>query len=187
MLVASSAPIAPTLVTHTSAGSGTETIPTGAVNCVIEVWGGTGNGGSGTGSGCAAHGGGGGGGGGYSRTSLAVTGGSTFAYTVGAALGNSSVSSGTQTVSTLTGNGGATGTSGGLGTGGAGGSASGGTAANTTGNAGGTGGAGNPGGAGALPISGINTTGTAGGHGGSTAANTDQTNGSAGVVAFYYT
>ncbi len=175
------------LVTHTTAGSGTETIPAGASNCVVEVWGGTNAGGNGTGTGCTASGGGGGGAPGYSRTSLAVTPGNTFAYTVGAAGAASTVSSGTQAITTMTANAGAVGANGPLGAGGAGGTATGGNQANTTGSAG-SAGTGAHGGFGGTATAGVNANlGSVGGHGGFSASNTGKTSGSAGGIAFYYT
>ena len=146
---------------YTTAGSGTETIPTGATTCVIEVWGGVSGGGGGSlGNGSTGGGGGGGAGPGYSRSSYTVSGdaGETMAYTVGAAGnygsnvfsgtagngtagGSSSVSSGTFAVTTMTATAGGFGTGGtnsAAGTGGAASTASGGNAVNTAGGAGGT-------------------------------------------------
>jgi hypothetical protein len=186
MLIAAGG-IAPTLVTHVTPGSFTETIPAGAGSCVVEVWGPSNIGGTGAGTGCAATAGGGGGAGGYGRTSLGVVGGLTFSYTVGAANGAlSSVSSGTQAITTITANGGAVGGNAPAGLGGAGGTCSGGTQANTTG------GAGNPGsgigGSGGSPIAGVNASlGNPGGHGGLSSGNTGRTGGQVGGVAFFYT
>jgi hypothetical protein len=73
------APFVP--VTRTFDGpltSQTETVPAGATNVVIKLWGAGGGGGLFTGPP-----GGGGGGGGYAERTLAVTGGQTFTYSVG--------------------------------------------------------------------------------------------------------
>lgn len=151
-------------VTHSfnTAGSGTLAIPTGATTMTIEAWGAPG-GGSVNGSAP----GGGGASGGYCRTVVTVTGdaGETIAYTVGAvggpsaAGGNTIVSSGTFSISTMTayGGGGASGNNAGTA-----GTATGGTAANTTGNNGVSGGAGGTPGAGVVGIYG---TGASGGQG----------------------
>jgi hypothetical protein len=181
-------------VTHTYATAvtnATETIPIGATTCVIEVWGASGGGGC-TASGITAASGGGSGG--YSRTSVSVTGGKTFTYTVGvggpAATnpgvgvtgGLSSVVAGTQAITTITDNGGAGGSAS---IGGAGGAASGGTAANTTGNSGSNATAGTPGGAGGAGIVGVNGTGNAGGIGGIFGAGIG-TAGGTGKIIFSY-
>ena len=146
---------------YTTAGSGTETIPTGSTTCVIEVWSGVSGGGGGSnGNGSGGGGGGGGAGPAYARSSYTVTGhnGQTMAYTVGAAGtpgtsiyngtagngtagGSSSVSSGTFTVTTMNATAGGFGTGGSnlaAGTGGAASTASGGNATNQNGGAGGT-------------------------------------------------
>ena len=176
--------------TYTTGTSATETVPTGASTCVVEVFGGGGGGGC-SGS---SFGAGGGGSGGYSRTSLSVTSGNTMIYTVGTggagkavpgtgSVGTaSSVSSGTQTITTLTGNGGAGGQGGG--TGGSGGSASGGTVVNTTGNTGNSN-SGAAGGAGGAGIVGVNGTGNAGGAGGAGSAGAGS-NGGSGKIVFTY-
>lgn len=94
-------------------GSGTWTIPTGVAACKITVVGGGGNGGNAQGSSgtSADAGGGGGGGGGASiRYYTGLTSGNTISYTVGGVAGTSSVSSGTQTITTISATGGANGT-----------------------------------------------------------------------------
>lgn len=116
--------------------SGTQTVPAGATNVVIELWG---NGGGGGGGGGGRDGGGAGG---YSRSTYACSGGQTISYTRGAAGtagsaaggnggtgGTSNVVSGTLTITQMNANGGGGGTAGG----GTGGGASGGNVVNTTG------------------------------------------------------
>jgi len=79
-------------VTHTyTSGSGTETVPTGASQVVITAWGpgGSGNSPSSGGNAC------GGGSGAYVQKTIAVTGGQTMTYTVGA--GGAAVVGGTVT------------------------------------------------------------------------------------------
>lgn len=159
------------LLSSRASGSGTETVPAGATNVVIEVWGGGGKGGLNSGAGA----------GGYCRTSIACSSGQTLNYSVGAgsttsgvAGAASTVTSGTLSVTSMTGNGGNPGSGA---TGGTGGTASGGTAANTTGTAGQSSGGGATGGPG-----------TAGVNAGPAGAGGDQTlNGSNGLIAFYYT
>lgn len=192
-------------VTHTyttPTGGAVETIPAGFTTLTIEVWGAGGGGGARFLSGCAVSGGGGAGSGGYSRTVIPVTGagGQTMNYVVGAggiptgATGNtgglSSVSSGTFTVTTLTGNGGVGGgaapnlTVGG--TAGAGGTSTGGTVVNTSGNIGSTGqnnAGGGQGGAGGTGVPGISNGGNPGGNGISFRG---QTTGGNGIVVFNY-
>jgi hypothetical protein len=137
-------------------GSGSVTIPVGAMGVTIEVWGAGGGGGYGF-FGELAPGepevfpGGGGGGGGYSKTILVLSAqdGKTINYIVGSGgagatefspNGNpgtfSNVSSGTYTITTMTSNPGNGGDSGQFASQGAGGSASGGNTTNTTGNGG---------------------------------------------------
>lgn len=72
---------------HTS-GSGSQSIPAGATNLVIEVFGGGGGGGGGgcSGGGCNGLGNGGGGGGGYSRHVIASP-ATSYSYSVGAGGG----------------------------------------------------------------------------------------------------
>lgn len=133
---------------HTS-GSGTDAIPDGAITAVAEVWGGGGSAGTAGGG----HFGGGGGGGGRAVSSFAVSGSptKTFSYAVGPGGTNgiqgtnSTISSGTFAISTMTGTGGGAGSNGsvgGPGTDGIGGNASGGTTSNTKGNDGFSGGGG---------------------------------------------
>jgi hypothetical protein len=115
--------------------SGTFTIPTGITNLKVTVVGGGGGGGSSPQNG---QGGGGGGSGGVAIKYLTgLTPGNTLSVTVGGQAGNSTVASGTQTISTITGGGGGNGGSnaGSGGGAGAGGTASGGTI-NISGNAG---------------------------------------------------
>jgi hypothetical protein len=144
--------------------SGTATVPAGATNAVIEVWGASGNGG-GTG---ASIGGGGGGSGGYCRTSLAVVATKTLVITIGASGSSTTVASGTQAITTMSagtgfdgqsGNGSAAGGSAGL-------LATGGTVTNSAGIAGTGGSAAQVGGAGAPAVTGVNGSGSPGGHGG---------------------
>lgn len=172
----------PSTVTHTTAGSGTETVPAGATNVVIEVKGG-GAGSSATGFTQAYACGGGGAG--YCRSSYACSGGQTIAYTVGQAGstnlnqngiqgGDSTASSGTLTITTMTGQGGNGATNNGTG-----GTGSGGNQANATGANGVDGGAG-----GASGAAGVNfDTGNAFGHGGTF----NGTNVTGGFVCFRYT
>ncbi len=177
-----SAPITHTY--NTSQSGTTETIPIGAVQMVVEVWGPSSAGGALNGTG----GGGGGGSGGYSKSVISLqpsNWGKTMTVNVGAAGPgtSSSVVAGTFSLTTMTANAGAiggTGSSGGAG--GAGGTATGGTTTNTTGNTGTAGTTGSIGGAGAAGIAGVNGTGNAGGHG----ANT-QTGGGVGLVIIKYT
>lgn len=181
-------------------GSGVETIPTGYTTCTIEVWGGSGGGGTSFTSGPNTGGGGGGASGAYSRTQVTVTGlgGDTLNYTVGAAgvlgLGNggdSSVSSGTLSITTLTAHGGPTGgNASGVNSPGAGGTAptaTGGTAANISGNAGSPGqpstGSGR-GGIGGFGIPGVFDGGNGGGHGNGLVVAGQ--NGGTGIVVFNY-
>lgn len=184
----------PLLRSYASGTSVTETAPTGAANVVIEVWGGGGGGGHGSGTGCTGTTAFGGGSGAYSRASVAITAGQTLAYTVGAAgLGStvssgtgsaggaSSVVSGTKTITTMTANGGVGGQE--L-SGGTAATASGGTAVNTSGNIDATNTA-----ATVYPPAGVNA------NTGATPANGDGgagkhgngLDGTAGLVAFYYT
>jgi len=137
---------------YTTAGSGTETAPSGSSQVTVELFGACGGGGGGG----SASGGGGGGGGGYSRTlKTGISSGQTLNYslsaggaggtgsnttgTAGSAGSASTVTSGTITVTTMTANsggGGGGGSSSPTSTGGSAGTASGGTAANTSGTAG---------------------------------------------------
>jgi hypothetical protein len=184
----------PTTRTYTS-GSGTETIPVGVSTMTLEVWGASGAGGPGSGSGCVFSGGGGGGSGGYALTiiNVAAANGQTMAYSVGVAgtpgggvAGASTVSSGSYSLSTVTGGGAAPGQNGGAGgAGGAGGSPSGGNTTNTTGHTGATGGSGVAGGAGATGIAGINGTGGAGGPGGTLGGQSGGA-GNQGLIIFKY-
>jgi hypothetical protein len=155
--------------TFNTAGTFTETIPSGASQVVIEVWGASGGGGGGQTATKPFTIGGGGGSGGYSRRTIAISSGNwgkTIHTVIGASGGDASagaastLSSGTFTMTTQNANGGGGGgTNGG---GGAGGTSSGGTT-NTPGNVGGPGGTGSStGGAG---IVGINGTGGSGGTG----------------------
>ena len=60
---------------YTTGTSATETVPTGASNVVISIWGGGGSGGiTSTGGSNSGSGGAGGGGGGYSQKSVSVAG-----------------------------------------------------------------------------------------------------------------
>lgn len=111
------------------------TIPAGITKCKVTVVGGGGNGGTGGGPSCGSYyspGGGGGGGGTAIKFLSGLTPGNTLNCTIGGASGNSTLTSGTQTIATITGGGGGNG--GALAAGG-GGSASGGDI-NITGSAG---------------------------------------------------
>jgi hypothetical protein len=120
------APINGWVDTNYLSASGTVTIPAGATRARIRLWGGTGGGHTGS---CCNQGGSGGGAGYLEKKLTGLTPGNTFALTVGAAGvaagagGNTSLASGTQTIATLTANGGG---GGGGSTGGAAGTASGG-------------------------------------------------------------
>lgn len=105
--------------------NGTFTIPSGITAIKVTVQGGGGNGGSGGQSGCVFYPGGGGGSGGCAVAYLTeLTPGGTLSVTVGGVAGNSTVASGTQTITTISGTGGS---NGGLRSAGNGGGASGGT------------------------------------------------------------
>jgi hypothetical protein len=144
----------PVTRTYTTVGSGTETIPTGASQVVITVWGAGGGGGrSGTNI-CTNNNGGGGGSGAYVKKTLSISSsnwGQTLSYLVatrgaagitsapnGGAGGTSTVSNGTFTTSVSLSAGGGGGGASGNSTGnqGSGGTASGGDT-NTNGNGGG--------------------------------------------------
>lgn len=134
----------PVLHSYTS-GSGSDVIPTGASQVVIEVTGPGGIGAGGTYPTKPYESGGGGGGGGYAKSTYPITSaewGKSIAYVVGtsATVTASSVSSGSFSVSSMTanpGNSGTFGTSGTPGSQGTGGSASGGNDANDSGGGGG--------------------------------------------------
>lgn len=168
---------------HTySSGSGTETVPTGATQVIIELWGPGGTGAFGTGSltNHDAQYGAGGAAGGYCRSSYACSGGKTLSYSVGTTSGSdSTVSSGSLSITSMTANGGNQGAFGG-------GSASGGTQANTTGAGGAAGGSAYADGA-----AGPGTTGVyegaegAGGRGGYQQGNPGSP-GANGFLSFYY-
>lgn len=123
-----------------TSGSSSWTIPAGITACKITVVGGGGNGGGGNSPGTTtqATGSGGGGGGAAIRYYTGLTPGNTINYTVGAAGGTSSVSSGTQTITTISATGGSNGafSPAGATPGGAGGTGSGGNI-NITGGGGG--------------------------------------------------
>lgn len=182
-------------------GSGVETIPTGYNTLTIEGWGGSGGGGTSFTSGPNTAGGGGGASGSYFKTQISVTGlgGDTLNYTVGAAGvlglgngGNSSVSSGTLSVTTMTAPGGATGSNAtGVNAPGAGAPApsiaTGGTVSNFAGNAGSPGqpstGSGR-GGQGGFGIPGTFDGGNSGGHGNGLVVAGQ--NGGTGIIVFNY-
>jgi hypothetical protein len=105
----------PTTSTRTS-GSGTETVPSGAVSVRIRAYGGGGSGGS-----TALSYNGGGGGGGFVESTYSCSGGQTLSYSVGAggvytpnpaAGGNSTVTSGTLSITSIDARGGSAGGSG---------------------------------------------------------------------------
>ena len=187
LLVAGTAkPFTPVIRAYTSGTSATETAPAGCSNVVIEVW--DAGGAGGTAGSSAGQGAGGGGGGGYARSSYACTGGKTIVYTIGIPSStNSSVSSGTLSITTMNTTFPSSGSYPNIA--GTGGGASGGNQANTTGNNGGAG-AGSSGGAGAAGITGtISGDGSpygAGGHGGNAPSGAGSA-GSTGAVVFYYT
>ena len=92
--------------------SATWTIPAGVTKCKVTVIGGGGNGGTGGGPSCGSFyspGGGGGGGGTAIKFLSGLTPGNTINCTVGGVSGNSTITSGTQTISTVTGGGGGNG------------------------------------------------------------------------------
>lgn len=178
----------PVTVTRTSGTGATETVPTGATSVRIRVGGGGGAGG------CrgSVQDGGGGGEGGFTERTIAVIGGNTMTYTVGALVagrstggtgtsGNASSVSGTglgplaNINVSMTANGGAGGQSF---SGGAGGTATGGST-NTTGAAGNDSASGGAGGSGNSTQSG------AGGQG--SLAPTQSGDGERGEIEFYYT
>ena len=175
-----------------TSGSGVETVPSGATNVVIEIWGGGGGGGNSSNT----LGGGGGGSGGYSKSSYSITGGNTLNYSVGTGGtgGNgvsgtsSTVASGTKTITTMTAN---SGSGAAVGIPGSGGSASGGNLINTTGNSGQAGGS-----SGSIAYGGAGITSSSGtyGGGGNGAPSSEGMGtgyagdvGSNGAVVFYYT
>jgi hypothetical protein len=173
----------PLLRTYTAYGAGTETTPTGYTKVTIEIWGG--GGGASYSDGTASWLGGGGGAG-YSRSqyTLSGAGGDTINYAVGPGGGvnihdngtpgqASTATSGTLAITSMTANGG-----GGAAANGAGGTASGGNQANATGGNGALAGTG-----GAAPAGVYANTGATYGHG---SAYNYTTNGTSGLVAFYY-
>lgn len=186
---------------YTTTGPGTETIPAGYTNLVVEVWGASGSGGNHFGSGCITAGGGGGASGSYSRSTAVVTGagGQTMTYFVGAAGvgtgvagGASSLAAGTFAIASITANGGpGGGTATSLtvpGTGGAAPTSSGGTVTNIPGNAGANGqtnAAGGFGGVGGAGVPGINDGGLPGGQGRGPMFDPLQPGGN-GIVVFSY-
>ena len=186
---------APLLHAYTT-GSGTETIPTGATNLTIEVWGGGGGGGGGN---TSVNFGDAGGTGAYTTALFAVSthAGQTIAYSVGAqgaggvsstgagsAGGNSTASTGTFTLSTITARGGA----GGAMQGGGSGSGTGGTYTNANPGATGSTGITPTGRLGSTGISG-SISGDGSPHGGSGSGGTNGSGGAGtpGAVVFYYT
>jgi hypothetical protein len=182
-------------------GNFIETIPVGFSTLTAEVWGGSGAGGTRYQSGSTIAGGGGGASGGYARSVISVVGlgGDTLNFTVGVNGvvgvnngGDSTISSGTLTITTMTGGGGKSGanaTGGNTpGAGGTGGTASGGTSVNLTGNAGAAGlssANGGNGGTGGFGIPGINYGGYGGGVGGGAPGVGGQPGG-VGIVVFTY-
>lgn len=171
----------PLVRVYTSATTAFETIPAGYTSCFMEVGAGSAGGGVRFTSGGGTSGGGGGGSGEYRSATISVAGqvGKTIQYTVGAGGGpdfnggNSSVSSGTLAITTITSIGGLSGgnaTSIGVpGAGGAGGSGGTGGSIETPGNPGGAGqsdAGGGEGGSGGAGIPGVNYGGARGGHGG---------------------
>jgi hypothetical protein len=196
---AASTGFTPVTRTYNSGTAATETVPNGALSCVITVWGGGASGGVDIG---ATFGRGGGGGAKVVKT-IAVIGGNTFTYTVGSGVlgraapgtgnnGNASTVTGTPSGGSinLTANGGTAG--GNASTGGGGGTGSGGdtntSGSSTTTSTGGDGGA--PGGGAGGAGGGGTNPGTAPGGGGSGGAGSDTNNsgaGAAGRITFAYT
>jgi hypothetical protein len=184
--------------TYSTAGSYTDTVPTGAAQVVIEVWGSSGPGGNGTGAVDTGFGAGGGASGSYCKTTKSVgpgDWGKTFSVSVDSAgnAANSHVAAGTITsFTTMTAFSGSYGIDAGSTSVGPGASppsnATGGTDANTQGH-GGTSGlsAGGGGGAGGTGIVGTNGTGNRGGAGGSHAPPPNGLAGGAGLVILKYT
>jgi Phage T7 tail fibre protein/Domain of unknown function (DUF1983) len=183
-----------TLSIRTSASGATETIPSGMSQCVIELWGQTGQGG---GSGNAGWGtqGGGGGSGAYSRTILNVSGqgGHTFTVSLGSggSTANSTITAGTVTgFSTMTSPGGGNGTISTISLGGkpgaGGAAATGGTIINSVGVGGrpGDNGIGSDTGEGGTPVGGLYTAGNSGGHG---IVSVGTQPGQSARASFYYT
>ncbi len=160
--------------------SGTETVPAGYTNCIIEVSGGSGPGGHGA---STFFVGGGGSSGGYVKTLIAVTPGQTFSYTAGA-IGNQSQVVSLGLITTMTAGGGTIGSDATSSANGAGatsaGNALGGNLANVPGLPGVTGGAGGRGQCGMYHIA------PDGGAGGIGSGNTLRGLGSPGQVTFYY-
>jgi hypothetical protein len=179
-------PFAPVTNTYTS-GSGTETVPTGASQCVITAWGG-----GACGAGVTGHGIPGGGGGAQSIKTIAVTGGDTLSYSVAAyELGTGSSLAGTGNPSTVTGTvaGGAVNMTANGGAGSLGGAASGGDTNTSGGNASGmNGGAGANGGSGGSGgVSSGGSPGAAPGGGGGGGNSGEGFFGAAGEISFSYT
>ena len=187
--------------THTITGAFTETIPANATTVIIEIWGAGGGGGYNQPStGGAPWSGGGGGSGGYGRSvAISVVGqaGKTITGNIGGggqagtsptvnggSGGNTTVASGTFSITSRLTHGGGGGTSGNQqpGTGGAGGGAGNGGAINTVGNSGSNGGDTTTDTAGGPAVAGIYYT-AGGGAGGASGG----TGGNNGVVTFYYT
>lgn len=173
-------------------GSGTEVVPNGSSTVTIEVWGGGGGGGAG-GAGCTGANGDGGGSGAYTTITLAVVPGQTLNYSVGlgGAKGSfpngfgfpgtdSTVTSGTMTITTLTAphglgtSNGSPGAGGAIGTGGS---------TNLPGNAGTLGTAT---GAGGAAVSGIYDSAGGGGNGGTAGVGVSGTPGNPGECLFRY-
>lgn len=178
--------------TYTS-GSGTETVPSGAVQLVLSVIGGSGGGGFGNTTDDINTGGGGGGGSGYAQSIINVTGISgSIAWSVGAGgdagapnYGTSSTTTSSISGATMTGGYGSGGSAAGPfspGAGGAGGTASGGNNINNSGGAGDYGGT-NYGGAGGSSATGSTSTGGSGGGEGGNGGNP----GGGGYIIFAWT
>ena len=165
-----------------SSGSGTQTVPAGAGNVVIELWAVGGPGADGTGTGTSKQYGAGGQAGGYCRSSYSCSGGQTLNYALDSTFEqDSTVTSGTLAITTMTAVGGGQGGVTGYGT------ASGGNAANTTGALGGPGGStasDGAGGAGTVGVyEGEEAAGGAGGYGAGVAGSPGQSP----FVSFYFT
>ena len=166
-----------------SSGSGSQAVPDGATNAVIELWGVGGPGGYGTGTQKPdIYYGPGGQAGGYCRSSYSCSGGQTLNYALSAAYAtDSTVTSGTLSITTMTAVGGGEGGVTGYGT------ASGGNAANTTGALGGPGGSTASDGAGGAGTVGVYEGAEGGGGNGGYGAGVAGSPGQSPFVSFYFT
>ena len=165
-----------------SSGSGLQTVPAGAGNVVIELWGVGGPGADGTGTGTSKQYGAGGQAGGYCRSSYSCSGGQTLNYALDSTFEQAStVTSGTLAITTMTAFGGGQGSGTGYGT------ASGGNAANVTGAVGGPGGSVPSDGAGGAGTVGVYEGAEGGGGNGGYGAGVAGSPGQSPFVSFYFT